>query len=100
MILAVDRNYIASNRDTVIRFGIAYLPGAKEFNAAAMDPDRQPGILAILAKGTVLNKPELLKAIAPDWSRSSTRPYVIANGEPLLPSGAGWGAQAYNLLLQ
>ena len=55
------------------------------------NPDRQPDILAILTKGTVLNRPELLKAIAPHWSRSSTRPYVIANGEPLLPSGAGWG---------
>jgi NitT/TauT family transport system substrate-binding protein len=64
----VNRNYIASNRDIVIRFGMAYLQGAKEFNAAAMEPDRHPDILAILAKSTVLNRPELLKAIAPHWS--------------------------------
>ena len=53
-----------------------------------MDPNRHAGILAILAKSTVLNRLELLKAVAPHWSRSSTRPYVVGNDEPLLPSGA------------
>ncbi len=73
---AVNRNYIVSNRDTLVRFGIAYLQGAREFNAAAAEPDKHPDILAILARRTVLNKPELLKAIAPHWS------YVNEDGSP------------------
>lgn len=73
---AVSRSYIASHRDTLVRFGMAYLQGAKEFNAAAVDPDKHPDVLAILAKNTILNKPELLKAIAPHWS------YVNEDGLP------------------
>ena len=73
---AVNRGYIASNRDTLVRFGMAYLQGAKEFNAAAGAPDKHPEILEILAKHTILNRPELLKAIAPHWS------YVNEDGLP------------------
>ena len=73
---AVNRNYIVTNRDTLVRFAVAYLQGVKEFNAAAIAPDQHPEILAILAKTTVLNKPELLKAIAPHWS------YTNEDGAP------------------
>jgi NitT/TauT family transport system substrate-binding protein len=73
---AVNRNYIGTNRDTLVRFGVAYLQGVKEFNAAAAEPDKHPEILAILAKTTVLNKPELLKGIAPHWS------YTNEDGRP------------------
>jgi NitT/TauT family transport system substrate-binding protein len=47
---------------------MAYLQGVKEFNAAAVAPDANPEILGFLAKNTFLDKPELLKAIAPHWS--------------------------------
>jgi NitT/TauT family transport system substrate-binding protein len=77
---AVNRNYIATKRDTLVRFGAAYLQGAREFNAAAAEPDKHPDIVAILAKTTVLNKPELLKAIAPHWS------YVNEDGSPQVDS--------------
>lgn len=54
-----------------MRFAIAYLQGVKEFDAAATAPDKHPDILNILAKNTFLNKPELIKAIAPFWSYTS-----------------------------
>ena len=54
--------------------------GINLFNAAAADPDHHPDVLAILAKNTVLNKPELVKAIAPHWS------VINADGAPNVKS--------------
>jgi NitT/TauT family transport system substrate-binding protein len=60
----------------VIRWAMAYLQGVKEFNAAAVAPDQHMDIVDILARTTALNKPELIKAIAPHWS------YVNEDGMP------------------
>jgi NitT/TauT family transport system substrate-binding protein len=60
--------FIKDHRDVMVRFAMAYLQGVKEFNAAAGAPDKHPDIVAILAKRTALKKPELVKAIAPNWS--------------------------------
>src|SRR5262245_52977687 len=65
---AVRTDYLMRQRDVVVRWAIAYLQAATEFNAAAATPDKYPDIVSILAKSTVLNKPELVKAIAPNWS--------------------------------
>jgi NitT/TauT family transport system substrate-binding protein len=78
--IAVRRDYLQKNRDVVIRYAMAYLQGVKEFNAAAAAPDKHPDIVAILAKTTALNKPELVKAIAPHWS------YVNEDGMPPVDS--------------
>ena len=59
---------------------MAYLQGVKEFNAAAAAPDQHPDIVAILARTTALNKPELVKAIAPHWS------YINEDGMPPVDS--------------
>jgi NitT/TauT family transport system substrate-binding protein len=74
------RDFIEKNRDLVVRFAMAYLQGVKEFNAAAADPDKYPDIVEILARNTALNKPELVKAIAPHWS------YVNEDGMPQVDS--------------
>ena len=50
---------------------MAYLQGVKEFDAAAKAPEANQEILEILARNTFLNKPELIKAIAPYWSYTS-----------------------------
>ena len=50
---------------------MAYLQGVKEFNAAITEPDKHPDIVDILAKRTALQKPELVRAIAPHWSYSN-----------------------------
>jgi NitT/TauT family transport system substrate-binding protein len=73
---AVRKDYLQKNRDVVVRWAMAYLQGVKEFNAAAKAPDKHPDIVAILARTTALNKPELIKAIAPHWS------YVNEDGVP------------------
>src|SRR5215831_18347803 len=77
---AVRKDYLQKNRDVVIRWTMAYLQGVKEFNAAAIAPDKHPEIVAILAQTTALNKPELIKAIAPHWS------YVNEDGAPPVDS--------------
>src|SRR3954469_1571128 len=77
---AVRRDFLEKNRDAVIRFAMAYLHAAKEFNAAAQAPDRHMDVVELLAKNTALNKPELVKAIAPHWS------YVNEDGMPLVDS--------------
>ncbi len=77
---AVRKDFLARNRDAVLRFAMAYLHAAKEFNAAAQAPDKHADIVEILAKNTALNKPELVKAIAPHWS------YINEDGMPLVDS--------------
>ncbi len=70
-VFAVRREFLQRHRDAVVKFTIAYLQGVKDFNAAAGDPEKDPEVLDILAKTTVLNKPEIIKAIAPHWSYTS-----------------------------
>jgi NitT/TauT family transport system substrate-binding protein len=77
---AIRKDFLQKNRDAVVRFAMAYLQGVKEFNAAAKDPAKHPDIVDILAKNTALNKPELVKAIAPNWS------YINEDGAPLVDS--------------
>jgi NitT/TauT family transport system substrate-binding protein len=67
-VYVVDKKFLAQHRDVVVRWTVAYLQGVKEFNAAAANPSKYPDIVAILAKNTALNKPELVTAIAPNWS--------------------------------
>ena len=68
---AANKNFVKDKRDVLVRFAMAYLQGVKEFDAAAKAPDPIKEILEILAKNTFLNKPELIKAIAPYWSYTS-----------------------------
>jgi NitT/TauT family transport system substrate-binding protein len=77
---AAKRDFLKDKRDVVVRFTMAYLQGAKEFNAAAANPDANPEIVEILARTTALGKPELVRAIAPNWS------YVNEDGVPNVKS--------------
>jgi NitT/TauT family transport system substrate-binding protein len=77
---AVRKDFLVKNRDAVVRFAMAYLQGIKEFNAAAKNPGAHNDIVDILAQNTALNKPELVKAIAPNWS------YIADDGLPLVDS--------------
>ncbi len=62
------KEFVRDKHDVLVRFAMAYLQGAKEFNAAAGEPDKYKDIVDILAKKTALQKPELVRAIAPNWS--------------------------------
>jgi NitT/TauT family transport system substrate-binding protein len=79
-VIATRQPLLKDRRDQLVRFAMAYLQGAKEFNAAAADPDKYPEIIEILAKTTALQKPETIKAIAPNWS------YVNEDGIPNISS--------------
>ena len=68
---AIRKEYLAKNRDVVIRFAMAYLQGVKEFNEAAGAPDKFPQIVDILAKTTSLKDPKVIRAMAPNWSYSN-----------------------------
>jgi NitT/TauT family transport system substrate-binding protein len=77
---AARREFLEKSHDVAVRFAMAYLHAVPEFNAAAQAPDQHPDVVEILAKNTALNKPELVKAIAPHWS------YVNEDGMPLVES--------------
>jgi len=79
-VYAARGEFVKGKRDLLVRFAMAYLQGVKEFNAAATAPDKHPEVLEILAKNTFLNKPELVKAIAPHWS------YIAEDGNPPIDS--------------
>lgn len=79
-VYVVNKNFLTNKRDVLIRFAVAYLQGVKEFDAAAKAPDKHQDILGFLAKNTFLNKPELVKAIAPNWS------YTNEDGAPPVDS--------------
>jgi NitT/TauT family transport system substrate-binding protein len=68
---AARKQFIEQKRDVLVRFAMAYLQGVKEFDAAVTAPDQHPDIVDILAKHTALQKPELVRAIAPHWSYSN-----------------------------
>ena len=74
------RDFLTKNHDAAVRFAMGCLYAAREFNAAAQAPDKYPEIVDILAKNTALNKPELVKKIAPNWS------YISEDGLPLVDS--------------
>ncbi|MDT2020180.1 ABC transporter substrate-binding protein [Methylocella sp. CPCC 101449] len=78
-VFATRRNLIKDKHDILVRFAMAYLQGAKEFNAAAANPDQHPDIVNLLVRTTML-KPETLKEIAPNWS------YVNEDGVPNIAS--------------
>ena len=78
--VAVRKDFLEKNREVVVRYAMAYLHAAKEFNAAAKAPDQHTDIVQILARNTALDKPELVKAIAPHWS------YINEDGMPLVDS--------------
>jgi NitT/TauT family transport system substrate-binding protein len=75
-VFATRQALLNEKRDLLVRFSMAYLQGAREFNAAAAEPDQHADIVAILAKTTALQKAETVKAIAPHWS------YVNEDGIP------------------
>jgi NitT/TauT family transport system substrate-binding protein len=77
---AVRKDFLAKNRDAAVRFAMAYLHGVKEFNAAARDPGAHSDVVDILAHNTALNEPDLVRAIAPNWS------YIADDGVPLVNS--------------
>lgn len=77
---AAKRDFLKDKREVVVRFTMAYLQGAKEFNAAATNPDANKELVEILARTTALGKPELVRAIAPNWS------YVNEDGMPNVKS--------------
>jgi NitT/TauT family transport system substrate-binding protein len=79
-VFATRQALLREKRDVLVRFAMAYLQGAKEFNAAAAAPDQHPDIVEILARTTALQKPETVKAIAPFWS------YVNEDGLPNVAS--------------
>jgi NitT/TauT family transport system substrate-binding protein len=91
---AARKEFLEKNRDAAVRFAMAYMYAAKEFNAAAKAPDQHPDIVELLAKNTALNKPELVRAIAPNWS------YVNEDGLPLVDSVMGmqdfWSGKYFN----
>jgi NitT/TauT family transport system substrate-binding protein len=68
---AARKQFIQQHRDALVRFAMAYLQGVKEFDAAVIAPDKHTDIVDILAKRTALQKPELVRAIAPHWSYSN-----------------------------
>ena len=82
-VYAARRDFVQGKRDVLVRFAIAYLEGVKEFNAAAVAPDKHPDVAQILAKNTFLGKPEIVRAIAPHWS------YVAEDGMPPIDSILG-----------
>jgi len=77
---AARKQFVQEKRDVLVRFAMAYLQGVKDFNAAAGDPDGHKDIVEILAKRTALQKPELVRAIAPHWS------YTNEDGVPNVKS--------------
>jgi NitT/TauT family transport system substrate-binding protein len=93
---AARKDFIANKRDVLVRFAMAYLQGIKEFNAAATDPGAHPADIKILAENTVLNKPEMVTAIAPHWT------YVNEDGLPNVDSimvmQDFWAAGRFNLI--
>jgi len=93
---AVRKDYLAQHRDVLVRWAMAYLQGVKDFNAAAADPAARADVIDILAKNTALQKPELVKAIAPHWAYIS--PDGLPNVASIMRMQDFWSAPAFGLV--
>jgi NitT/TauT family transport system substrate-binding protein len=68
---AVRKDFVAANRDAAVRFAMAIMYAAREFNAAAGEPADHPDIVALLAKATTQGKVDMLTSFAPHWTATS-----------------------------
>src|SRR3984957_12305849 len=68
---AVRKDFIAANRDAAVRFAMAIMYAAREFNAAAGAPADHPDTVALLAKATTQGKVDMLTSFAPRWTATS-----------------------------
>ena len=93
---AARKDLIATKRDVLVRFAEAYLQGVKDFDAAALDPKGHGDEVKILAANTVLNKPELVAAIAPHWSY--IEPSGLPNVASIMAMQDYWAASRFNLV--
>jgi len=79
-VFVAHRDFLARNRDSALRFAMAYLRAIGDFNAAAIDPWARPDVVDILAQSMPLGTAELIRASAPNWS------YIAEDGVPLANS--------------
>jgi NitT/TauT family transport system substrate-binding protein len=68
---AVRKDYVVTHRDAVVRFAMAIMYAAREFNAAAGAPDKHSDTVALLAKATTQGKVDMLTSFAPHWTATS-----------------------------
>jgi NitT/TauT family transport system substrate-binding protein len=68
---AVRKEYVVTHRDAAVRFAMAIMYAAREFNAAAGAPDKHPDTVALLAKATTQGKVDMLTSFAPHWTATS-----------------------------
>jgi NitT/TauT family transport system substrate-binding protein len=68
---AVRKDFITAHRDAAVRFAMAIMYAAREFNAAAGAPAEHPDTVALLAKATTQGKVDLLTSFAPHWTATS-----------------------------
>jgi NitT/TauT family transport system substrate-binding protein len=85
---AVRRDYLAAHRDNVLKFAMAYMQGAKDFNATADHPDQHPAELQMLADATASGKADFIKAFAPDWGYNNEDGHLMT--QSILDQQAFW----------
>jgi NitT/TauT family transport system substrate-binding protein len=68
---AVRKDFAQKNRDAAVRFAMAIMYAAREFNAAAGAPADHPDTVALLAKATMQGKTDMLTSFAPHWTATS-----------------------------
>jgi NitT/TauT family transport system substrate-binding protein len=93
---AAHKDFVATKRDVLVRFAMAYLRGVQDFNAAAADPKTHEAEVKILAANTSINKPELVTAMAPHWSWLS--PDGMPNVDSIMTMQDFWAAGRFNLV--
>ncbi len=79
-VVAVHKEFLAKKRDAVVRFAMAYMRAARDFDAAAINPGGHPEVVDILAQNYGASDPDLVRASAPNWS------YIADDGVPRVSS--------------
>jgi NitT/TauT family transport system substrate-binding protein len=68
---AVRTDFAEKHHDAAVRFAMAIMYAAREFNATAGAPADHPDTVALLAKATTQGKVDLLTSFAPHWTATS-----------------------------
>lgn len=66
--IAVRTDFLEANRDAVVRFAMAYVQGARDWEQAMLDPEGNVDTIQIIVDGTTIQDVEFMMELHPHWS--------------------------------
>jgi len=66
--VAVRTDFLEANRDAVVRYAMAYIQGARDWQKALTDPDGNMDIVELMVENSTISDVQFMVDLAPYWS--------------------------------